>query len=138
MGGVRSTIKSRVLAKSFLPRSWEPRGSACCVFLNMRMKRRLVGIGHYRLNTFNYISFAYAMDELTYDIVKISSPFCLALPHDDHAHFDQPSIPECPYIQLVYSMNAFNETHALMGVGSNDCQANLLYVPLTSILRWFV
>lgn len=139
--GSMTSMSSQVLAKSRVPDSWEARGSGCCVWIRIQSQRRLVGIGHYKVHNrknphnYNYLSFAYAMDSHKYDIVAMSSPFCFALPN--FAHFDNPPIPECPYITLVYSISKFNRTHIIMGVGSNDCNAYLMYVPKSSVESWF-
>ena len=139
--GSTTKIRAQVLAKSRVPVSWEPRGSACCVSTKLKSNKHvLVGIGHYKVykrnrRYYNYLSFAYAMDTRKYDIVAISLPFCFALPN--LVHFDGPPIPECPSSSLVYSMNNFNETHIIIGVGSNDCNAYLVYVPRSSVINWF-
>jgi len=136
-GMASSAIPSRVLTKSSAP--WEPRGSACCAVIGIQSEQRLVGIGHYQVTKMknDYLSFAYAMDINTYDIVAISSPFCFALQHLELVSFDSPPVPECPAITLVYSISDINRTHVVLGVGVNDCHSHLMHVPRSSIASWF-
>ena len=102
----------------------EYRGGGCCAMLP---GKRLVGIGHIKPVHY-YEHVAYELDE-GFNVVSVSRPFSLRVSHRSYEwrKLKNSYVYGFPYIQMVMSVSNWNTTHAVIGMGANDCTSLMMF-----------